>query len=125
MISRRSWRRKGPREVATEGQGDRTDLLTRRLARATMRSRAGGVAERLNAPVLKTGTGAATARVYDDVHANRTQPTGLRRENEPTPADRVAACWADLDDADRQLVHRVSPELADRLEGLADGRDTG
>ncbi len=77
------------------------------------------------APVLKTGTDPALPRLCADVHAHRTQPTGLRRENEPTPADRVAVYWADLDDVDRQVIHRVNPELAQRLEGLADGRHTG
>ena len=84
----------------------------------------GGVAERLIAPVLKTGTDPALPRLCADAHSMRTAPTGSQRENEPTPADRVAVCWADLDDADRQLIHRVSPELAQRLEGLADGRHT-
>ncbi len=85
---------------------------------------AGEVAERLNAPVSKTGTDHAATRVYDTAHPNRIPLAGGGVVPGPPEPARVVASWRTLDPLRRDLVAQVAPDLAARLKDLAAATDT-
>lgn len=109
------------------------------LARAPIHARisAGGVAEWLKAPVLKTGSTPTPGETHPPARSGTCEHDAAADQAGARPHVRadwqrggpkwqeVAACWAALPAQDRQLVARVSPELAARLEQLTDGPHTG
>ena len=91
----------------------------------------------MKAPVLKTGstpTLGETHHQHDQVFAKHDAAADQAGARPHVRAEwqrggakwqEVAACWEGLPAQDRQLMARVSPELAARLEQLTDGPHTG
>ena len=97
----------------------------------------GEVAEWLNAPVSKTGSTPIPGETHPSARSGTCEHDAAADQAGARPHVRagwqrggakwqeVAAWWAGLPAQDRQLVARVSPELAARLEQWTDGPHTG